>query len=146
MLARLRARGDARRRAACAGRGPQGDPLRAPFASWAAGPRIRHLRRLRLSVWPSSRRRCGVRAEEPRRELLRGSFRVKGGKIDLMVLAAQRRRRARSGNLPPCEPFLRYEVERCLPDASLVLIQNEFAVSAVGYVGGFGCYLIVYET
>ena len=54
-------------------------PLRAPFASWAAGPRIRHLRRLRLSVWPSSRRRCGVRAEEPRRELLRGSFRVKGG-------------------------------------------------------------------
>ena len=122
-------------------------PLRAPFASWAAGPRIRHLRRLRLSVWPSSRRRCGVRAEEPRRELLRGSFRVKGGgKIDLMVLAAQRRRRARSGNLPPCEPFLRYEVERCLPDASLVLIQNEFAVSTVGYVGGFGCYLIVYET
>lgn len=121
-------------------------PLRAPFASWAAGPRIRHLRRLRLSVWPSSRRRCGVRAEEPRRELLRGSFRVKGGKIDLMVLAAQRRRRARSGNLPPCEPFLRYEVERCLPDASLVLIQNEFAVSTVGYVGGFGYYLIVYET
>ena len=54
-------------------------PLRAPFASWAAGPRIRHLRRLRLSVWPSSRRRCGVRAEEPRRELLRGSFRVNGG-------------------------------------------------------------------
>ena len=59
--------------------------------------------------------------------------------------------RDRSGNLPPCGPFLRYEVERCLPDASLVLsevvlIQNEFAVSAVGYVGGFGCYLIVYET
>ena len=81
MLARLRARGDARRRAGSAGRGPQGGmlPLRAPFASWAAGPRIRHLRRLRLSVWPSSRRRCGVRAEEPRRELLRGSFRVKGG-------------------------------------------------------------------
>lgn len=68
-----------------------------------------------------------------------------------MVPAAQRRRRARSGILPPCGPFLRYEVERCLPDASLVLsevvlIQNEFAVSAVGYVGGFGCYLIVYET
>ena len=97
-------------------------PLRAPFASWAAGPRIRHLRRLRLSVWPSSRRRCGVRAEEPRRELLRGSFRVKGGgKIDSMVLAAQRRRRARSGNLPLCGPFLRYEVQRCLPDALLVL-------------------------
>lgn len=55
-------------------------PLRAFFASWAAGPRIRHLRRLRLSVWPSSRRRCGVRAEGPRRELLRGPFRVKGGK------------------------------------------------------------------
>lgn len=73
-------------------------------------------------------------------------FESRGGKIDLMVLAAQRRRRARSGNLPPCEPFLRYEVERCLPDASLVLIQNEFAVSTVGYVGGFGCYLIVYET
>ncbi len=33
MLARLRARGDARRRAACAGRGPQGMlPLRAFFA------------------------------------------------------------------------------------------------------------------
>ena len=88
-----------------------------------------------------------MRAEGPRWELLRGPFRVKrGGKIDSMVLAAQRRRRARSGNLPPCGPFLRYEVERCLPDASLVLIQNEFAVSAVGYVGGFGCYLIVYET
>ena len=59
---------------------PAGDvPLRAPFASWAAGPRIRHLRRLRLSVWPSSRRRCGVRAEGPRRELLRGPFRVKRG-------------------------------------------------------------------
>lgn len=48
-------------------------------------------------------------------------------------------------------PFLRYEVEGCLPDASLVLsevvlIQNEFVVSAVGHVGGFGCYLIVYET
>ncbi len=55
-------------------------PLRAPFAPWAAGPRIRHLRRLRLSVWPSSRRRCGVRAEGPRRELLCGPFRVKGGK------------------------------------------------------------------
>ena len=59
--------------------------------------------------------------------------------------------RDRSGNLPLCGPFLRYGVERCLPDASLVLsevvlIQNEFAVSAVGYVGGFGCYLIVYET
>ena len=147
MLARFRARGDVRRRAAFAGRGPQGDAAPCgPFLRSDAGPRIRHLRRLRLSVWPSSRRRCGVRAEEPRRELLRGSFRVKGGKIDLMVLAAQRRRRARSGNLPPCEPFLRYEVERCLPDASLVLIQNEFAVSAVGYVGGFGCYLIVYET
>ena len=60
---------------------PAGDcPLRAPFAPWAAGPRIRHLRRLRLSVWPSSRRRCGVRAEGPRRELLCGPFRVKGGK------------------------------------------------------------------
>lgn len=51
----------------------------------------------------------------------------------------------------PAGLFLRYEVERCLPDASLVLsevvlIQNEFAVSAVGHVGGFGCYLIVYET
>ena len=63
-----------------------------------------------------------MRAEEPRRELLRGSFRVKGGgKIDSMVLAAQRRRRARSGNLPLCGPFLRYEVQRCLPDALLVL-------------------------
>lgn len=28
---------------------------------------------------------------------------------------------ARSGNLPPCGPFLRYEVQRCLPDALLVL-------------------------
>ena len=51
----------------------------------------------------------------------------------------------------PVGPFLRYEVERCLPDASLVLsevvlIQNEFVVSVVGHVGGFGCYLIVYET
>ena len=93
-----------------------------------AGPRRAGVRRFR-----------GVRAG--RRAPSQG-----GGKIDLMVLAAQRRRRARSGNLPPCEPFLRYEVERCLPDASLVLIQNEFAVSTVGYVGGFGCYLIVYET
>ena len=81
MLARFRARGDARGRAACAEKARRGDvPLRAFFASWAAGPRIRHLRRLRLSVWPSSRRRCGVRAEGPRRELLRGPFRVKGGK------------------------------------------------------------------
>lgn len=36
----------------------------------------------------------------------------------------------------PAGPFLRYEVERCLPDVSLVLsevvlIQNEFVVSAV---------------
>ena len=62
-------------------RRPAGEvPPAGLFASWAAGPRIRHLRRLRLSVWPSSRRRCGVRAEGPRRELLRGPFRVKGGK------------------------------------------------------------------
>lgn len=54
--------------------------------------------------------------------------------------------RGPQGGCCPCGPFLRYEVERCLPDASLVLIQNEFAVSTVGYVGGFGCYLIVYET
>ena len=78
-------------------------------------------------------------------------FESKGGKIDSMVLSAQRRRRDRSGNLPPCGPFLRYEVQRCLPDALLVLsevvlIKYESAVSAVGYVGGFGCYLIVYET
>ena len=98
----------------------------------------------RLAVIAAAMRRARRRAAEgapPRLFSSQG-----GGKIDLMVLAAQRRRRARSGNLPPCEPFLRYEVERCLPDASLVLIQNEFAVSTVGYVGGFGCYLIVYET
>ena len=47
-------------------------------------------------------------------------FSSQGGQIDSMVPAAQRRRRARSGNLPLCGPFLRYEVERCLPDASLV--------------------------
>ena len=36
MLARFRARGDVRRRAACAGRGPQGDvPLRAFCVSWS---------------------------------------------------------------------------------------------------------------
>lgn len=39
MLARLRARGDVRRRAACAGRGPQGDVAPAGlFACWAALP------------------------------------------------------------------------------------------------------------
>ena len=40
MLARFRARGDARRRAACAGRGPQGRfPLRAFFAFWGSSLR-----------------------------------------------------------------------------------------------------------
>ena len=38
MLARFRARGDVRRRAACAGRGPQGGcPLAGFFASWGGG-------------------------------------------------------------------------------------------------------------
>ena len=108
MLARLRARGDVRRRAACAARGPRGDLPPAGLFCVSC------------------------------------SFSFLG--LLAIVLVGLIRRRARSGNLPPCEPFLRYEVERCLPDASLVLIQNEFAVSTVGYVGGFGCYLIVYET
>ena len=34
MLARFRARGDVRRRAACAERGPQGDRSCGPFAFW----------------------------------------------------------------------------------------------------------------
>ena len=148
MLARFRARGDARRRAACAGRGPQG-------GCCPCGPLLRHGLPAPVSgifggcAFPFGRHRGGDAACTPKGRGGSSSaalFESKGGKIDSMVLAAQRRRRARSGNLPPCGPFLRYEVERCLPDASLVLIQNEFAVSAVGYVGGFGCYLIVYET
>ena len=71
----------------------------------------------RLAVIAAAMRRARRRAAEgapPR------PFSSQGGQIDSMVPAAQRRRRARSGNLPLCGPFLRYEVERCLPDASLV--------------------------
>lgn len=146
-------RADARRRrrasrAARAGRGPQG-------GCCPCGPLLRHGLPAPVSgifggcAFPFGRHRGGDAACAPKSRGGSSSaalFESRGGKIDLTVLAAQRRRRARSGNLPPCEPFLRYEVERCLPDASLVLIQNEFAVSTVGYVGGFGCYLIVYET
>lgn len=151
MLARFRARGDARGRAACAGRGPQGGSPAGLFCVMGRRPPYpasSEVAPFRLAVIAAAMRRARRRAAEgapPR------PFSSQGGAIDSMVPAAQRRRRARSGNLPPCGPFLRYEVERCLPDASLVLsevvlIQNEFAVSAVGYVGGFGCYLIVYET
>ena len=55
-------------------------PLRAFSAFWAAGPRIRRLRMIRLSVCPSSRRRCGVRAEGLRRDL-RSPFCLAGGKL-----------------------------------------------------------------
>lgn len=71
----------------------------------------------RLPLLAAAMRRARRRAAEgapPR------PFSSQGGQIDSMVPAAQRRRRARSGNLPLCGPFLRYEVERCLPDASLV--------------------------
>ena len=51
------------------------------FASWAAGPRLRPLRRLRLSVWPSSRRLCGVRAEGLRRDLRSDSFLRRGWQL-----------------------------------------------------------------
>ena len=62
-------------------RGPRGMlPLRAFSAFWAAGPRIRRLRMIRLSVCPSSRRRCGVRAEGLRRDL-RSPFCLAGGKL-----------------------------------------------------------------
>ena len=137
-----------RKRGRRAGRGPQG-------GCCPCGPLLRHGLPAPVSgifggcAFPFGRHRGGDAACAPKSRGGSSSaalFESRGGKIDLMVLAAQRRRRARSGNLPPCEPFLRYEVERCLPDASLVLIQNEFAVSTVGYVGGFGCYLIVYET
>ena len=71
----------------------------------------------RLAVITAAMRRARRRAAEgaPLRP-----FSSQRGQIDSMVPAAQRRRRARSGILPPCGPFLRYEVERCLPDASLV--------------------------
>ena len=52
--------------------------MRAFSAFWAAGPRIRRLRMIRLSVCPSSRRRCGVRAEGLRRDL-RSPFCLAGG-------------------------------------------------------------------
>ena len=144
-------------RAACAARAARAEKARRGIAP--AGPFCAMGRRppypassevapFRLAVITAAMRRARRRAAEgaPLRP-----FSSQRGQIDSMVPAAQRRRRARSGILPPCGPFLRYEVERCLPDASLVLsevvlIQNEFAVSAVGYVGGFGCYLIVYET
>ena len=74
-----------------------------PFAFWAAGPRIRHLRMMRLSVWPSSRRRCGVRAEGLRRDLRSDSFLRRGWQIDLTVPAALRRHRACRGT--PLQAF-----------------------------------------
>ena len=82
--------------------------------------------------------------------LAEGAFLLRAGAASLRRPRARRAGRGPQG-IAHCGPFLRYEVERCLPDASLVLsevvlIQNEFAVSAVGYVGGFGCYLIVYKT
>ena len=123
MLARFRARGDARRRAACAGRGPQGDVAPAgPFCVMGCrppDPASSEVAPFRLAVIAAAMRRARRRAAEGAPPRLFSSQR--GGKIDSMVLAAQRRRRARSGNLPLCGPFLRYEVQRCLPDALFVL-------------------------
>ena len=73
------------------------------FAFRAAGPRIRHLRMMRLSVWPSSRRRCGVRVEGLRRDLRSDSFLRRGWQIDLTVPAALRRHRACRGT--PLQAF-----------------------------------------
>lgn len=104
-------------------RGPRGDA--AP-----CGPLLRHGLPAPVSgifggcAFPFGRHRGGDAACAPKSRGGSSSaalFESKGGKIDSMVLAAQRRRRARSGNLPPCGPFLRYEVQRCLPDALLVL-------------------------
>ena len=73
------------------------------FAFRAAGPPIRHLRMMRLSVWPSSRRRCGVRVEGLRRDLRSDSFLRRGWQIDLTVPAALRRHRACRGT--PLQAF-----------------------------------------
>ena len=78
-------------------------PSQALSAFRAAGPRIRHLRMMRLSVWPSSRRRCGVRAEGLRRDLRSDSFLRRGWQIDLTVPAALRRHRACRGT--PLQAF-----------------------------------------
>ena len=82
MLARFRARGDVRRRAACAGRGPRGDvPLRA-FAFWGEGPWSGGV------FWLPHRPACG--AVRPRlAQSTRHECYARGS-------------RARSGNLPPC--------------------------------------------
>lgn len=123
LYARFRARGDVRRRAGSAGRGPQGDVAPAgPFCVMGCRPPYpasSEVAPFRLAVIAAAMRRARRRAAEGAPPRLFSSQR--GGKIDSMVLAAQRRRRARSGNLPLCGPFLRYEVQRCLPDALLVL-------------------------
>ena len=82
------------------------------FAFRAAGPRIRHLRMMRLSVWPSSRRRCGVRAEGLRRDLRSDSFLRRGWQIDLTVPAALRRHRACRGT--PLQAFSAYGCRKLL--------------------------------
>ena len=96
-----RARGG---RFSIAPRRPAGGLPPAGFSRFrAAGPRIRHLRMMRLSVWPSSRRRCGVRAEGLRRDLRSDSFLRRGWQIDLTVPAALRRHRACRGT--PLQAF-----------------------------------------
>ena len=86
----------------CAGRGPRGDVAPAGlFAFWGEGPRSGGVFR------PPHRPACGA----ARARLAQGTRQE----------CYARGPRARSGNLPPCGPFLRYEVQRCLPDALLVL-------------------------
>lgn len=71
------------------------------FAFWGEGPRSGGVFR------PPHRPACGA----ARARLAQGTRQE----------CYARGPRARSGNLPPCGPFLRYEVQRCLPDALLVL-------------------------
>lgn len=83
-------------------RGPRGMlPLAGLFAFWGEGPRSGGVFR------PPHRPACGA----ARARLAQGTRQE----------CYARGPRARSGNLPPCGPFLRYEVQRCLPDALLVL-------------------------
>ena len=97
----LRVRASGAACAACAERGPQGNIPAGLFASWGEGPRSGGVFR------PPHRPACGA----ARARLAQGTRQE----------CYARGPRARSGNLPPCGPFLRYEVQRCLPDALLVL-------------------------
>lgn len=83
-------------------RGPRGEvPPAGLFAFWGEGPRSGGVFR------PPHRPACGA----ARARLAQGTRQE----------CYARGPRARSGNLPPCGPFLRYEVQRCLPDALLVV-------------------------